>query len=156
FGDEQVNCLAFAPRGRQLVSWEEGSTLRLWDSTTGKLVRKWSASDDTTFGGAASLIYQIAFSRDGKRVLCGTTNGAIDVWDHDKGKRVARWVGHNGRSTALAIAPLGGLVASGGADHTVRLWEQRTGKEVSPRVEPTSPVLSVSASSSAPLLAVAL
>ena len=36
--------------------------------------------------------------------------------------------GHTGRVTAVAYSPSGAFIATGGQDHTVRLWRAETGK----------------------------
>jgi WD40 repeat protein len=141
FGDEAINCLCFAPAGRELVTWEPGGVLRAWDPEKGTLMRTWGGGGDDSSGG---LIYQIAFGKDGKTLFAGTAAGPIDVWDPATGKRRGRLVGHQGRSSALGVAPVQALVASGGADGTLRLWDATTNKEVSRTVEPAAPIVSLS------------
>src|SRR5262249_22787872 len=46
--------------------------------------------------------------------------------------------GHNGPVTALAIAPDGYYLASGGEDHTICLWEFPSRDELNRRVFPAS------------------
>lgn len=136
FGEETIGALAFAPSGTDLVTWEDGGTMRLFDAATGKQQRKWGGDD------SASLIYQIAFSRDGKSVFAGTDDGSVEEWEPATGKRRRKLAGlHLGRVAALAVRD--GLLATGGADHAVRLHDLKTGKSLAPETERTSPIASL-------------
>lgn len=120
FGSEQVQCLAFAPKGNHLVTREIGGMFRLWDCDRGVLLRSWQGEKDQ--GGARSMIYQIAYAVNGREVYAGTPTGNIEVWDPQTGTRrdlISHL--HRARVTALALSPDGGWMASAGADHTIRL-----------------------------------
>src|SRR5262249_30963407 len=139
FGTETVHALAFAPQGTDAVGWEDGGSMRLWDASTGKQLSKWGGGDD------GSPIYQVAFSRDGKSVFAGTHDGAVVEWNPATGKRIRRLTGlHLGRVTALAVRD--GLLATGGADHAVRLHDLKTGKSVV-SVEPAAPIAALTIAS---------
>jgi len=52
------------------------------------------------------------------------SEGTIAVWDSDSGALDCRLMGHIGPITCIAINPISDEhIASGGEDHTVRLWD---------------------------------
>ncbi len=141
FGDETVQCLAFAPRGALLVSREEGGVLRLWDASNGRLVRHFGGDDEGS--GARSAIYQVAFANNGRDILVGTTSGTLEVWDSATGIRRRSLAAHRGRLTAVAVS--GNLVATGGGDNAIRLHDLATGKALAPVSDPAVPMVELSA-----------
>jgi WD40 repeat protein len=50
------------------------------------------------------------------------------IWDVQTGKALRRLLGHASWVTATAWSPDGTRVATGSADHTVRLWDASTGQ----------------------------
>jgi WD40 repeat protein len=109
---------------------------RLWDSATGKQLGalEWKRA----FGGGLGLVRRAAFSPDGRWVLTagllgsGTTaNGTPRLWDAATGKEVRAFDGpqHNDVN-AIAFSPDGSRLATGGADHTIVLWETAIGKQL--------------------------
>lgn len=134
-GEESIQCLAFAPSGRLLVSREAGGLFRLWDVASGKELRNWAGEPEG--GGAAATIYQIAFRRDGKIVFGGNLRGGIDLWDVETGRLKGELRGrHQGRVTAVAVSPCGELIASGGADHAIHLWRLEDNTPLTPPMRP--------------------
>ena len=56
-------------------------------------------------------------------MACGTDEGAIHIWDLGSARKVTTLYGHRGPVWALSYScGTGALLASGGADETVRLW----------------------------------
>jgi hypothetical protein len=83
----------------------------------------------------------VAFSPDGKKLVAASDESLYDgwgklvagngaaVWELATGKLVVRLEGHEGGVRAVTWSSDGKLIASGGADHTMRLWDAATGKE---------------------------
>ena len=121
-----VNSVTFTPDGKFLASagWE--GTIRLWESATGKELRR--------FEGDARGFFGIAFSPGGKMLASAGNGGMIHVWDVPSRKCRFSVKGHEGSMVAcVAISPDGKWLASGGGGNRTRtlvLWDLATGKEV--------------------------
>ena len=51
------------------------------------------------------------------------------IWDAATGQQRAVLTGHTGAVNAVAIAPDGTWLATGGDDGTVRIWDAATGQQ---------------------------
>jgi WD domain, G-beta repeat len=116
-GKEVIYAVAFLPDGKRAVSGGQIEPLRLWDIESGELIRTFF--DKPAPGMQFATVMSVAVSADGKRILSGSTDGAARLWDIETGKEVARF-DNGGRVDAVAFAPDGTILASGG--HSIRLW----------------------------------
>jgi WD40 repeat protein len=117
--------VVFSPDGRLVLSCTGDragdNTLRLWESATGREVRR--------FQGHEALVLGVAFSPDGRLVLSGGWDGTVRLWDAATGQEVGRFVGHTAAVGRVAFSPDGNRAVSAG-DNTVRVWEVATRKEL--------------------------
>src|SRR5262245_52079657 len=70
---QSVLSVAFSPDGTRVLSGSRERTVKLWDKSTGALIR--------TFEGHAYVVDSVAFSPDGQRVLSGSEDKTIKLWD---------------------------------------------------------------------------
>ena len=119
---DHVTSVAFSRDGRLVLSGS-ADAVRLWETGTGKEVRR--------FEGQSGRVYSVAFSPDGRFVLTGSGDAIARVWETATGKEVRRFKGHLGRVYCVAVfSPDGRFVLTGGDDQNARLWEMATSKEV--------------------------
>ncbi len=67
----------------------------------------------------------IAYSADGELLAVGSEDGSVLVCGADDGRAVRTLQGHEGRVYAVKFRP--DVIATGGSDGTVRLWDPVTG-----------------------------
>jgi WD40 repeat protein len=103
--------VAFSPDGRWILSGggrdeslpgqAEDDSVRLWDRTTGKEIRR--------FEGHTSKVMTVQFSPDGKRILTGGCDSAARVWDVETGKQLHSFSNYffGTPETSLSFSPSG-------------------------------------------------
>jgi WD40 repeat protein len=118
---QKVLSVAWSPDGKHLAGGAEDGTIHVWEVASGKgheIVREnnspvtaiaWSPKADGSLAAAQG---------SGKILLCDPHNG----------RKRAVLKGHDGGTLALDWSPDGRLLASGGADQAVHIWNSDTGK----------------------------
>lgn len=117
-----VGSVTFSPDGTKILG-SYGIPMRLWDTTTGELIRE--------FLGHGSYVNSVAFSSDGEIALSSAwRENSFRVWDTDSGVELRRFEGHGGVVRAITISNDGRYALSGSDDTTVRVWDLANGAEV--------------------------
>jgi WD40 repeat protein len=124
------------------------NTLRFWDVATAKEMRQIELPPGRT-------INQLVYSPDGRLLISENIDKTVSIWEAASGRErnhlgepiagpasnvttsfvVVNGIIRNGVATApvgmtIASSPDGSLIASPGANHSVRVWDTALGKEV--------------------------
>jgi WD40 repeat protein/predicted Ser/Thr protein kinase len=141
---------AFSPDGRLIASVGDDRTVRLWDAETGLRRR--------TLRGHVDNVWGVAFSPDGRRIVTGSFDRTARLWDVETGDVILTFFPHDAESApvplspygrriaeiwVVAFSPDGRLIASGGSDRLVRVWDAGTGREVNRLVGHTDVIVGV-------------
>jgi len=141
--DSGVADFSISRDGRLLAVVTYGSNkITLIDLTSEKTIRQIGPVTP----GDDNRLNAVALSPDGRSIAAsGGADTTITLWDTTTGSELHRLEGHSGPVTALAFSSDGKWLLSGGSDlrtnnaqgalvdmidHTVRLWEVGTGKEL--------------------------
>ena len=130
-----VDCVAWHPNSNYVATGSSDRTVRLWDVSTGRCTR--------LFAGHTSGVTALAFSPDGQSISTADDSGVIHSWDLDSSRCFKTMLGHDNAVYALDYSGGGGeILASAGADDTVRIWDHKDGLEsvvtgIVPKIAPT-------------------
>jgi WD40 repeat protein len=142
----QLYCVAVAPDGMSLAAGGINRSATLWHVETGRKVR--------TFPGASG-VWSVAFNpRNAKSLAVGFEDGKVRVWDVQSGDSLLAFKAHSTTGhLSLAFSPDGKRLATATGyfvpwqknqgEETAKLWDTRTGDQVSTLVGHTEPVNSV-------------
>lgn len=125
-----------------IQAWAKGTNpgnIRIWDLASGNVIAH--------FGDNVGGIFDVAVSPDDKtivtagRMLNSPNQGAVVIWDVTTRKPIRTLEGQTANaqtltgknqawSLSVAFSPDGKLIAAGGFDRRVKVWEAASGKQV--------------------------
>lgn len=133
--DDIINTVAFSPDGKLLVTGhnvidKEKPGVKVWDVGRGTLVKEWPANRMYVTGVAvspdgkhvASVGYSSKLPKDGDDFKGWEWDNHVTIHDIKTGELVTTLKGHT-RSPVCVAFSKDGLLASGGADKTVKIWK---------------------------------
>jgi WD40 repeat protein len=103
----------FSPDGQFIVTASQDKTARIWQVSSGKLVRVLQA--DMEMNGAS-------FSPDGAQVVTAHQDGTAQIWNARTGEKLPILRGHHGAVLDAQFSPDGRSLVTASADGTARLW----------------------------------
>ena len=78
--------------------------------------------------GHERALTQVKFSKEGDLLFSVAKDHIVCAWYSANGERFGAYKGHQGALWTVDVDPSTTLLATGGADNTLRLWEVQTGK----------------------------
>ncbi|HEX2876150.1 MAG TPA: caspase family protein [Polyangiaceae bacterium] len=109
--------VAFSADGLQLISAAFDHRVRLWNTSTGRLVRELTGSDFTA----------AVFAADGRRAITGDWYGGAKLWDLSSGTVLRPFAGEARDLTAVRVTPDGKVGVSTSMTGVIDVWDLETG-----------------------------
>ncbi|KAG2338654.1 WD40 repeat-like protein [Suillus weaverae] len=132
--EKTVRAVAVFPDKRRMVTGSDDKTLRLWDLKTGVVLKKME--------GHSSAVWKLAVSRDGQIIVSGDDGGGVIVWYGETGEPLTQPIkAHDYYVCSLGFSPDGTVLATAGAEGTMKFWCTKTwemqGEAIECRGRPT-------------------
>ncbi|MEM9940988.1 MAG: hypothetical protein AAF939_05325, partial [Planctomycetota bacterium] len=123
-------CVAYSPSGQQFVAGGDDGMMYLFDAKTHNLVKEIEAHQPGEHATDQSRkVRSIQWLQDG-RVVSGGSDGAVKIWNSNFDS-IQTLKGHGpnafGRDDILSAIVDGEECISIGRDHTMRIWDLKTG-----------------------------
>ncbi len=124
---ESVNDVSFSADGSRIASVSNDETAKIWSVAGGKELQNL-----TDFSGSSNAV---VFSPDGS-LIASTGGTAIVLWDASSGEKLKALI-HDEKPTAsvrgvysVSFSLDGSKLVSASSDHTIKIWDVLSGKEL--------------------------
>lgn len=109
--------------GKLVAAGGESGIVQVFDANSRSLLRQ--------LKGHTRPVHSVTFGSDKTHILSAGDDAAVRWWDVASGTQVGRLDGHTDYVRAAALSPHSEeLIATGGYDHTCKLWDVRSQKLV--------------------------
>jgi eukaryotic-like serine/threonine-protein kinase len=145
---DRVNSVAFSPDGKRIVTGSDDGTAKVWAVQSGRTLLTLKVGDITHSTPSAlysvppaQWVQSVAFSPDGTRIVTGSGDATAKVWDVQSGKKLLTLIVRKTATHTLfseeeqkvysvTFSPDGKRIANGSGDHTAKVWDAQSGKEL--------------------------
>jgi len=118
-GPTMVSTVVFSPDSQYVLNGFR-NVLKLWDISTGEIIR--------TFSGHSDHVTSIAFSPDGRFILSGSKDNTLKLWDASAGSEIRTFSGHPKQMQSMRFSPDKRFTLSGTKDGLLIQSEVSTGR----------------------------
>ncbi len=126
--NDTINQIVFSPSGTHLASAINDGSVIVWDIVSGRSLL--TLGDYSLTLDVAAPAYAVAYSPDGKRIATGnrTLLSGVVIWDATYGKKLYTLDFYD--PSSIDYSPDGKLLAIGGIDGTVSIWDALKGTKL--------------------------
>jgi WD40 repeat protein len=142
-----VDAVAFSPDAKVLATGCHDGKLRLFDLAKGTPIREINAHIGPM--NVPAPIYTVSWSPDGTKLLTGSNDHSLKLWNPTTGAQLVECKpydekafpkGHEDSVFCAAFSPDGTIIASGGSDRQIKLWNVANGQVIrelaNPKLKP--------------------
>ncbi|ETO34311.1 NB-ARC domain-containing protein, partial [Reticulomyxa filosa] len=117
-----VDAVQFSPDGSNIVSCSHDSTIRIWDTSSGKQLQ--------LLEGHSGVVNTVRFSPDGSKLVSCAWDYTVRMWDVSSGQQIQKWEEHSDSVNSALFSPDGSKIVSCSRDNTIRIWDVLSGKRI--------------------------
>jgi WD40 repeat protein len=132
--DKVITRLSWSPDGKRFASAGKDGVIQIWDTETGKLLKRLSLPGTIKLGPywltsefESAIAWTPAWSKDGRIIECGYGDATIRLWNAHTGEIIRTLEGHTAKVNNVAWSPDGRLLASSADDDIIKIWNAETG-----------------------------
>lgn len=102
----------------------ENNKINVVDIDSGEVVQNIAAPKEAEEDLEQDTLYTFDLSSDDESVITAHKSGLLKLWSKINGEQIKIWKsGHKGPIPRVVFRSKGGIVATGGSDSTVRVWD---------------------------------